>query len=237
MTSNPPCVWRTGCTSPLLCGQAGHCMTKASTPQAREQVYHAALERIANPGEGTYPVAWQLSEIAQEALNAPTVEAAPPSSKTDLALLDSIANWFDNHPNVDLECGGIELLRQYRDGLRAIVSRGQFETTDGMCGEPLLTCTLPKGHNSAHFANLPAEKAAAPLEEIPARDEGETPDDYRRRLGLFGVHVPVEKADCTCGELWRQTHKAAHLLGCPALKTTERRDAPLWAGDGPGKPT
>ena len=54
--------------------------------------------------------------------------AIPPSSKTDLALLDSIANWFDNHPNVDLECGGIELLRQYRDGLRAIVVRSQFET-------------------------------------------------------------------------------------------------------------
>jgi hypothetical protein len=70
----------------------------------------------------------------------------------------------------------------------------------------------------AWLRESPAETTARP-EEIPSRDEGETPDEYRRRLALFGVHVPVEKADCTCGELWRQTHKKAHLLGCPALKS------------------
>jgi len=64
------------------------------------------------------------------------------------------------------------------------------------CNEIRRLSATPKGSEQYHgigCATRRGGKCNCAAEEVPARDEGKTPEEYRRRLALFGVHVP-EKA-------------------------------------------
>lgn len=61
-----------------------------------------------------------------------------------------------------------------------------------------------RDHIAALVTAPVTDETRARPEEIPARDEGETPEEYRRRLALFGIHAPAPKVpdDPLAGVRW-----------------------------------
>jgi hypothetical protein len=74
-------------------------------------------------------------------------------------------------------------------------------------------CTICGGD-----VKFPAGAKPGRPEEIPARDEGETPEEYRKRLQLFGVYAPAEK---TSAPLREQINAVALECAESTRKTVE----------------